>query len=60
MIPRNPNGLSPRQQRDCTFQEWADPIERPAPRHRYGWAPVVFAWLLAIAAAGLVVWKAVM
>lgn len=54
---RNPNNLSPRTMRDCTFQDWADPIERPA--HRGHWAPVVLAWLIAAAAAGVIVWRAV-
>lgn len=36
-------------------QHWADPIERPTPRRRDA-LPVVFAWLLALAAAGLIVW----
>lgn len=37
-------------------QHWADPIERPTPRRRRDALPVVFAWLLALAAAGLIVW----
>ena len=31
---RNPNAASPRTLRDCTFCDWADPIERPARRYR--------------------------
>lgn len=43
---RNPNAASPRTPRDCTFCDWADPIERPAPRYRtwpYGLLVVVAA-----------------
>lgn len=54
MIPRNPNGLTPRTMRDCTFCDWADPIERPAPR-----APLIirlYVWVLVVAAVGTAVW----
>ena len=57
MIPRNPNGLSPRTMRDCTFCDWADPIERPAPR-----APQVirlYVWALVVAAIGLVIYRSI-
>lgn len=37
-------------------QHWADPIERPTPRCRRDALPVVFAWLLALAAAVAIVW----
>lgn len=36
---------------------WADPIERPA--HRNHLAPIVCAWLIAAAAAAVIVWRAV-
>lgn len=52
-MQRNPNGATPRTMRDCTFCEWADPIEKP----RDHWAPVVCAWLLAASAAALIVWR---
>jgi len=47
---RNPNAASPRTLRDCTFCDWADPIERPAPRYRT-WPY----WLLIAVAIGLTV-----
>lgn len=47
---RNPNAASPRTLRDCTFCDWADPIERPAPRYRT-WPY----WLLCLVAIGLTV-----
>lgn len=47
---RNPNAASPRTLRDCTFCDWADPIERPAPRCR-AWPY----WLLVVVAIGLTV-----
>ena len=53
--PRNPDGLSPRSMRDCTFCDWADPIGRPAPR-----APLairLYVWALVVAAVGTVVWR---
>ena len=55
MTPRNPDGLSPRTMRDCTFCDWADPIERPALR-----APLairLYVWALVVAAVGTVVWR---
>lgn len=55
MIPRNPNGLSPRTMRDCTFCDWADPIERPTPR-----APLVvrlYVWALCLATVGLLIYR---
>ena len=55
MIPRNPNAISPRTLRDCTFCDWADPIERPAPR-----APLairLYVWVLVVAAVGTVAWR---
>lgn len=54
---RNPNGRTPRTERDCTLCAWADPIERPAPRQ-----PViitVYVTLLCVAAVGVLIWKAV-
>lgn len=57
MIPRNPNATCPRTLRDCTFCDWADPIERPAPR-----APLVirlYVWALVVAAVGLVVHRVI-
>ena len=50
MIHRNPNGMSPR-----TMRDWADPIERPAPR-----APLairLYVWVLVVAAVATVVWR---
>ena len=55
MTPRNPNGKTPRTMRDCTFCDWADPYERPAPR-----APLVirlYVWVLVVAAVGTVAWR---
>ena len=52
---RNPNGATPRTMRDCTFCDWADPIERPAPR-----APLVtglYVWGLCAAALFTLVWR---
>lgn len=48
---RNPNHSTPRTLRDCTFCDWADPIERPAPRYRT-WPY----WLLCLAAAAHIVY----
>lgn len=48
---RNPNAASPRTMRDCTFQDWADPIERPAPRIQT-WPY----WLLVAAAVAHIVY----
>jgi hypothetical protein len=56
MISRNPNGATPRTMSDCTFQSWADPIERPiaekTPR-------IIKAYLslLVIAAALAALWR---
>ena len=45
---RNPHAASPRTMRDCTFQDWADPIERPAePAH---WSIRLYVWVLCLAA----------
>ena len=55
MTPRNPNGATPRTLRGSTFCDWADPIERPAPR-----APLVirlYVWALVVAAIATVVWR---
>lgn len=52
---RNPNAAAPRTMRDCTFQDWADPIERPAPR-----APLVirlYVWVLCVAAVATAIWR---
>lgn len=54
---RNPNAASPRTLRDCTFCDWADPIERPAPR-----APLairLYVWVLVVAAVGLVIYRSI-
>lgn len=51
---RNPNNRSPRQLRDCTFQDWADPIERPAPKTGILW--VLASWVFAIIAMLMFVW----
>lgn len=51
-MQRNPNGATPRTMRDCTFCEWADPIETPRDR----WAPVAWTCVLVAAALGVVVW----
>ena len=51
---RNPHNSTPRTMRDCTFQDWADPIERPAPR-----APLairLYVWALCAAAFVTLVW----
>lgn len=53
-MTRNPNNLSPRSMRDCTFQDWADPIERPAPRQSM--AMTLYVSTLCIAAVGALVW----
>lgn len=50
---RNPNGMLPRQMRDCTFQDWADPIERPAPKQ--SGVVTVYVTLLCIAAVMAVI-----
>ncbi len=52
---RNPNAASPRMLRDCTFCDWADPIQRPAPR-----APLVirlYVWALCAAAVATAIWR---
>ena len=52
---RNPHNSTPRTMRDCTFCDWDDPIERPAPR-----APLVirlYVGALVVAAIGTVVWR---
>ena len=57
MIPRNPNGLTPRTTRDCTFCDWADPIERPAPV-----TPLVirlYVWALVVVAVGAVIYRSI-
>ena len=54
-MTRNPNGLTPRTLRDCTFCAWADPYECPAPR-----APLairLYVWALVVAAVGTAVWR---
>ena len=54
---RNPNASSPRTLRDCTFCDWADPIERPAePAH---WSIRLYVWGLVAAAVGLLVYRSV-
>ena len=56
MISRNPNGATPRTMSDCTFCDWADPLERPiaekTPR-------IIKAYLviLVIAAAAAAIWR---
>lgn len=54
---RNPNQLGPRTLRDCTFQDWADPIERPKDKTH----PVMFWYVVAlcVAAAAVIVWAGV-
>lgn len=57
MMPRNPNGQTPRTLRDGTFCDWADPIERPAPR-----APLairLYVWVLVVAAVGLAAYRVI-
>ena len=52
---RNPHNSTPRTLRDCTFCDWADPIERPAPR-----APLairLYVWGLCAAALFTLVWR---
>ena len=52
---RNPHNSTPSTMRDCTFCDWADPIERPAPR-----ATLVirlYVWALVVAAVGLAAWR---
>lgn len=53
---RNPNNLSPRTMRDSTFQDWADPIERPIEKQN----GIVLAYvaLLVVAAVVVFIWKA--
>ena len=54
---RNPNAASPRTPRDCTFCDWADPIERPAAR-----APLairLYVWVLVVAAVVLIVYRSI-
>ena len=53
-MTRNPNNLSPRSIRDCTFQDWADPIERPAPKQSM--VITIYVTMLCIAAVGALVW----
>ena len=54
-MTRNPHTSTPRTMRDCTFQDWADPIERPAePSHR---SIGLYVWALVVAAVGTVVWR---
>ena len=48
---------TPRTIRDCTFSDWADPIQRPAPR-----APLairLYVGVLVVAAVGLVVYRVI-
>lgn len=54
-MQRNPNGVTPRTMRDCTFCDWADPIEKP----RDHGAPVAWTCVLIAAALALVMWKVV-
>lgn len=52
---RNPNGLGPRTMRDCTFQDWADPIEK----HQCGDAALslgIFFALVIVAGACVLLW----
>lgn len=60
-MQRNPNnGATPRTMRDCTFCEWADPIERyDAESAGQALAAVAILVVLCLA-GGMVVWKAVM
>ena len=54
-MTRNPHNSTPRTTRDCTFCDWADPIERPAPH-----APLairLYVWALVAAAVGLAAWR---
>ena len=56
-MTRNPHNSTPRTMRDCTFCDWADPIERPAPR-----APLairLYVWALVVAAVGLVTYRVI-
>lgn len=56
-MTRNPHNSTPRTMRDGTFCDWADPIERPAPR-----APLairLYVWLLVMAAVGLVIYRSI-
>lgn len=49
-MTRNPHDSTPR-----TMRDWADPIERPAPR-----APLairLYVWALVVAAVGTVAWR---
>lgn len=48
------NFESPRQMRDCTFQDWADPIERPAPKQSISMTAYVA--LLCVASVCVFVW----
>lgn len=57
-MQRNPNGATPRTMRDCTFCEWADPVER-FEKPRDHWAPVAWTCVLVAAALALVMWKVV-
>lgn len=51
----NPNAASPRTLRDCTFCDWADPIERPAPAAH--WSIRLYVWALCAAALVTVAWR---
>ena len=56
-MTRNPNNSTPRTLRDGTFCDWADPIERPAPR-----APLairLYVWALVVAAVAMVAWRSI-
>ena len=54
---RNPNHLTPRTMRDCTFCDWADPLERPEPDT----PDIVYAYvaLLVVAAIGLCIYRSI-
>ena len=49
---RNPHNSTPR-----TMRDWADPIERPAPRTPL--AIRLYVWVLVAAAVGLVVYRVI-
>lgn len=56
-MTRNPHNSTPRTLRDCTFCDWADPIERPAAR-----APLairLYVWVLVVAAVVLIVYRSI-
>lgn len=55
-MTRNPHAAAaPRTMRDCTFQDWADPIERPAPAAH--WSIRLYVLALCLAAVAVTVWR---